>query len=387
MFANISRRKVKIMNKPLAESSFLSRDYQENFFLHGEEGFSLKADTSSPGDSRLDNRKIFRKKYRVTNPSLIVLNDGELIPLPERGKLVVSKSGTVVHSQISGEYDRDRHENISSLSYIPSLKLRRINEPLFDLTSEGSALYSFWLLEASAKIKFLEWADGIDKENVSFLVNQVTPFVRDTLDIFGFSRSKVFSRNNSGCRFSSNKLITVANPRLDRYTPKWAIEYLRNHFLGQKAHSDWRGTKKKIYISRQRAASRRVVNYSQLEDFLLNQGFITIYPEELGLSETVEVIQGAEIVVSPHGAGLTNILFASSKAIVIELFGAHYTTQYRLLSRSLGQRYFAFDCTVPESNRSFDEFSLSDYTTGELNRMDMCVDMERFSRFYLENFY
>ena len=95
----------------------------------------------------------------------------------------------------------------------------------------------------------------------------------------------------------------------------------------------------RIYISRRGADSRRVLNEEALMDALRPLGFTCYQMETLCQEEQIRLFVHAECVVSPHGAGLTNLLFSPS-ASVIELFGSRYVVpHYYLLTKALGLRY------------------------------------------------
>jgi hypothetical protein len=47
----------------------------------------------------------------------------------------------------------------------------------------------------------------------------------------------------------------------------------------------------------------------------------------------------ASAFVSPHGAGLSNILFTPSATPVLEIFGPHLSSEYWLLSQSCNLKY------------------------------------------------
>jgi len=97
--------------------------------------------------------------------------------------------------------------------------------------------------------------------------------------------------------------------------------------------------KQRIYITRTGAKTRRVLNEEALVSALELLGFNVYALEQLALEEQVSLFQDAECVVAPHGAGLANLLFASSTEVV-ELFGSRYVVpHYYLLSKSLGHSY------------------------------------------------
>jgi len=101
------------------------------------------------------------------------------------------------------------------------------------------------------------------------------------------------------------------------HIPKWACEFLRNSFL-EKIKTD--NNYDNIYISRQKAISRNVINEGKIINFLSNYGFKKIILEDLTFKKQVEIFNSAKVIIAPHGAGLTNLVFCKEKTKVVELF-------------------------------------------------------------------
>ncbi|MBD1397637.1 glycosyltransferase family 61 protein [Pontibacter sp. JH31] len=110
----------------------------------------------------------------------------------------------------------------------------------------------------------------------------------------------------------------------------------------------WRGYgvqrgkhKKRIFISRANARTRRVLNEQALLPLLDRYGFEVVRAEELTYQQQVQLFYDAEAVIAPHGAGLTNLLF-SEQCQVLELHPANLIkTHYFLLCKGLCFRYSA----------------------------------------------
>lgn len=95
----------------------------------------------------------------------------------------------------------------------------------------------------------------------------------------------------------------------------------------------------RIYVSR-RYSRRSLPDEATLEDLLSRNGFEVIYAEELPWIEQIRVFQRARTVVGPHGAGLTNLVFAREGTSVIELTtGAHYSRSYEWMCHLGGMSY------------------------------------------------
>jgi capsular polysaccharide biosynthesis protein len=122
--------------------------------------------------------------------------------------------------------------------------------------------------------------------------------------------------------------------------------YLPHEAAGWLRHKVWQGygvqqtdQKRRLYISRAKAKTRRVLNEQELLPLLERYGFEVVLAEELTYQQQVQLFYEAEVVVAPHGAGLTNLLF-SEQCQVLEFHPANLIkTHYFLLCKALGFRY------------------------------------------------
>lgn len=111
--------------------------------------------------------------------------------------------------------------------------------------------------------------------------------------------------------------------------------------------------KQRIYISRSKAKSRKILNEKNLLLILERFGFKAVWLEDLDFKQIVELFYTAEAVVSPHGAGLTNILFAQ-QCSVLELHPANIIKPlYMLLSKGLNFNYTPIIGSDGDNNENF----------------------------------
>jgi capsular polysaccharide biosynthesis protein len=75
----------------------------------------------------------------------------------------------------------------------------------------------------------------------------------------------------------------------------------------------------RIYISRRTGRRRRIANEAEVESMLARHGFITVQPESFSVAEQISLFAGAEVIVTNHGGGLTNLVFAPERTLVVEL--------------------------------------------------------------------
>lgn len=75
-----------------------------------------------------------------------------------------------------------------------------------------------------------------------------------------------------------------------------------------------------VYISRDLARGRKIINEAEVESFLQEKGFNKYFLEEMSFEQIVRLFAKAKTVIAPHGAGLANLIFSQPGTKVIEIF-------------------------------------------------------------------
>ena len=134
------------------------------------------------------------------------------------------------------------------------------------------------------------------------------PFQKETLGLLGIDENRLCSY--SGRDLWEIECLYFAPPTTSSGSNspaalKWYRELAWSAFELDPAPG-----KRRIFLSRRRTRYRRIVNEAEVERVLHEFGFETHFPEDLSFREQVELMSQAEIIASPSGAALTNILFA-----------------------------------------------------------------------------
>jgi len=150
--------------------------------------------------------------------------------------------------------------------------------------------------------------------------------------------------------------------------PPWAIEYLRRTFASLMPAPLLRPRSKAIYLSRRTAPRRRVLNEEAVCEYLATLGVEAIELSERPLAEQVEIVAQADLIIAPHGAALSNLVFAKSNARVLEIFSDAGTLKcFWILSHQLGITYHYFVAEkVPRADDS--------------DTFDMMIPIEKLKR-------
>lgn len=122
-----------------------------------------------------------------------------------------------------------------------------------------------------------------------------------------------------------------------------------------------------VYLSREDAPRRRVKNEEEVLDVLGPYGFEKYVLSDRSVAENVELFAQADVIVGPHGAGLTDIIY-STDATVIELFRSNdVRPTYYVLSEQLGHRYRYLCCEYEGPNLVVDTTRLEEIVANEID--------------------
>jgi hypothetical protein len=137
-------------------------------------------------------------------------------------------------------------------------------------------------------------------------------YVKETLSNLQNLNIEIVPKNHH--IFVKNYIFQQVRPWTSKFFPE-DISNVRSFF---NVDEEQKG-QKRIYISRSKAKRRKIVNEAEFESFLLAHYFEIVHFEDLSVKQQVSMMSEAEIVISLHGAGLTNCLFMPPKSVVIEL--------------------------------------------------------------------
>jgi len=117
------------------------------------------------------------------------------------------------------------------------------------------------------------------------------------------------------------------------------IDYIESSLSTTKDEAKTKAVKRKVYLSRNKYEGRRISNEGDLLKGLKKLDFHTVYPEELSVQEQISLFKNADIIISPHGASLANIIFCE-KVALIEIFNQNYgTPTFYMIAKLLGFQY------------------------------------------------
>lgn len=261
----------------------------------------------------------------------------------------------------SPEPEMFNYEKIQNLVLWP--KVERVHKKIVMAYNRWTPNnYYHWLLEYLPKISVFidppnaEFSDLFSEAKI-ILPPSPTQWMLKFLDMLGVNEDRIVQP--TGRQLRVDQLIFIPGFEQPYNVPLWAIKWLRDRFSSYIYTSDPK--KKRIYVSRRKAIHRRVRNEDEMIAFLSKYGFDEYILEDMSLEEQIALFSQAEIVVGPHGAGFSNLIF-STNATLIDLFEpTHVHPCFFNLCHDTGQDYW--------------------YVMGEkADRNHMLVDIEKLQK-------
>jgi hypothetical protein len=202
------------------------------------------------------------------------------------------------------------------------------------VTPEAPGNYYHWLIDLLPRVALVLNARG--KFDRLLLNGAHAPYEEASLRMLGLSDQILYvdARHRF---FALNAIIPSMDHRSSIVAP-WKIRILREmrDALAGIGHDRM----SRIYISRQRAAVRRVCNESDLRPLLEQSGFKFVELESVPWNEQLNLFSNADIIVAPHGAALANIAFCRPNTLIVEIgTSAGYRDFYWRLAASASLRY------------------------------------------------
>jgi capsular polysaccharide biosynthesis protein len=217
------------------------------------------------------------------------------------------------------------------------------------LATRGDQNYYHFLVDAICRLGVLEQCPEIEPPE-RWYVPTSAPWQREILAMFGVDESTIIDADQHP-HVRAEVLVVPGLPTVEVVNPPWTSEFLRTRMLPHTAAvAPETGP---IYLSRGASANNRmVVNEQQiLDEVLLPRGFRVLNPAGLSVADQIAQFGAATAIVTPHGAGMTNVLFASPGCRVVEMFPSSQVLQpcyWRMAHAAPGveYRYYAGDPTT-----------------------------------------
>lgn len=211
------------------------------------------------------------------------------------------------------------------------------------LTTANDNNYYHCLFQISPKIWLLE-DQGFDLNKIDWylLERSTASFQNEIIDSLGIDKDRIIDVKEHP--HVKGELL-MALPSFWKPEP-WICKRLRKTFLDEQPLTQT-GTQR-IYISRNKASYRRILNEEGLLEVLNRYGFRILQLEGLSIREQARIFQSAEMIMTAHGAALANTVFCEPGTLVIEFRHAVHNSDlggvYEHLSSICELHHFTYLC-------------------------------------------
>jgi hypothetical protein len=301
------------------------------------------------GNERAD--QIYPRKYDV-HPELFLASIPQGRLLGPSGVAITPDNSIVEESAWVSDGWLEKNRAVMSL-FLP--KPEALAGQYFTIASFSSAGYAHWILDALPRLSLLPYLPRTEMKII--VSNTLKSWQAESLSMLGIDLKNLIPLDDRYLQLEVLHLPSYIGEPGSAHP--FACRWLRKNFVASKEANDAR---RRLYITR-RLARRRVINESELEPILERYGFEVIEAEKLGFGEQVCLFSQAEVIAGPHGAGLTNIVFAPPTCSVFELFAETCVrAMYYQLAGVIGQSYWYLPGTAlpnPQHNDSgFDDMQI-----------------------------
>jgi hypothetical protein len=187
------------------------------------------------------------------------------------------------------------------------------NLQLAVIHSPWTSTYYHWITESLPRA----WAMKKEfPEAVPILPSLKYESYQESLSLIGFDQIRYFPEGDN-IKIDS-PIITECPPRYGVTSPK-LLEEVRNCIIENLGISLNVDPSRIIYVSRKKSRGRLVLNEQKVIENLRKIGAEVVYLEDLIFSDQVRLLTETRLLISIHGAGLTNLVFMRPGGNVIEL--------------------------------------------------------------------
>jgi hypothetical protein len=234
----------------------------------------------------------------------------------------------------------------------------QVDEPCLVLANSSYYNYWHWMTQCLVNLSLARWC-GLDG-HVRFLVPARAPlFVDQTLELAGVDPTRIIRPAHA--RVHIRRLVYPSfleehsNGRFSPLIlePFEAVGQAVGAAMVQQTSESAPATGR-LYLSRLDTRGRQIVNEAELVARLEREGFEIMTCSEHDVAAQVRKARAAGLIVSAHGAAMTNVGFTNHLARVLEILPASWGVScFHSLARMRNQDHFLFverDVQEPEKN-------------------------------------
>jgi capsular polysaccharide biosynthesis protein len=342
-----------------------------DLYFHGSsESFVVER---PPGDDPADLAAV-AGEYTLSRPFVGVLHDATLVgPYPLAvvdDRVVLDATVSPIVALLNLVYGAG--DAVSDPLDVPRLRQTRAFDSAVLLYNCWNSGYYHWVTETLPRLAGVQaYTDRTGDRPTLIVGPDFGGFQRETLELLGYGPDDWVEWDVGRARV--DRLVVPSSPR-EFYTPRGEISPRRVQWLRDEMRTRVAGRvdpdqfSRLVYVSRDDADRRQVSNEAALLDELRPLGFERYLLARMSTVETITLLMHADVVVAPHGAGLTDSLFADDATVVELCRGRRPNTRaYRVLASQAGLTHRYVPCRVDGPDLEADVDAVLAAVTAELD--------------------
>lgn len=311
-------------------------------------------------------------EYTISRPFVGVVEDARLIGAPPLafldGKFIEDAS---VSPNVQTLNIIKSARNVPNLVIRGNGKGRRLEEAvlLHNCWTQG---YFHWAAETLTRLEGVEnYTNETGRKPKLIVGPRLNPFQQSSLNALGYTQDDLI---NWECAYCTVDRLVVPSMRRE-IRPGLPSPIAHNWLRGkmrQKAMEevDTSNFSSRVYISRNDAESRRVVNEDEVISLLNEYSFESYLLTKLQFEEVVALFAQADCIVAPHGAGLTDVIYTEDVAVVELHRDDRPNGVYSMLTQQADGWYGHLECQSIKFDIRVDIPELQKIVEAALNRRD-----------------
>lgn len=223
----------------------------------------------------------------------------------------------------------------------------------FLLTGKRGLPFAHWFYETLPKLRWYERYCALIGQSPPLLIPAGrTNWQRDSLALMGYSDDSWIELGDWIMKVKN--LAIPPHPDRNRgssFTGSPAdLRWIRDRIRSNVSEND-HSYSNRVYVSRSDADRRRVRNEEELMNTLEKLNFVKYVLSELSFRDQVQLFANADIVVGPHGAGLTNLIYSTDVNVVELLTSKGASEHFFVLANELNHSYEFVLCDPVINNK------------------------------------
>ena len=183
----------------------------------------------------------------------------------------------------------------------------------------GSINYYHFLLDVLPRFGIAEQVLPDLKPDALYVPAEAA-WQKGLLELTGLDAFPIVAASADRAIRADRLLVPGFSNRLE-VAPQQTVDWLRERLPAK----DTTDKPKLLYVTRGNTPNtRRIVQEDKLWPLLEDRGFFRLEPGGRSIQEQIDYFAAADVIVAPHGAALTNLVFAKPGVRVLEMFTASY---------------------------------------------------------------